>query len=112
MFNQKINIMKKGILIAAFCFASISLATAQRSPGINHSQKHQTMRINQGVRSGELTRTETRRLVKEQKHVQHEKRLAKADGKITRRERNHIRHEQRVANRDIYRQKNNNQNKN
>jgi hypothetical protein len=112
MFNQKIKTMKKGILIAAFCFASLSLATAQRSPGISNSQKHQTMRINQGVRSGELTRQETKRLVKEQKHVQHEKRLAKADGKVTRRERKHIRHDQRVANRDIYRQKHDNQDRN
>jgi hypothetical protein len=112
MFNQKIKTMKKGILITVFCLAAFSLANAQNTPGIRHSQKHQTMRINQGVRSGELTRQETKRLVREQKHIQHEKRLAKADGKVTRRERKHIRHDQRVANRDIYRQKHDNQDRN
>ena len=104
--------MKKGILIIGFCIATFSLAYAQGTPGIRHTQKNQAMRINQGVKSGELTKQETRRLVREQKHIQHEKRLAKADGKVTRRERKHIRREQRVANRDIYRQKHDNQDRN
>jgi hypothetical protein len=104
--------MKKGILIIVFCLAAFSLANAQNSSGIRQTQKHQTMRINQGVRSGELTRHETKRLVREQKHIQHEKRLAKADGKVTRRERKHIRQDQRAANRDIYRQKHDNQDRN
>jgi hypothetical protein len=112
MFNQNNKTMKKGILIIGFCLAAFSLVNAQNTPGIRHTQKHQTMRISQGVKSGELTRHETKRLVREQKHIQHEKRLAKADGKVTRRERKHIRREQRVANRDIYRQKHDNQDRN
>ncbi len=112
MFNQIMNTMKKGILIIGFCLAAISLANAQKTPGIRHTQKHQTMRISQGVQSGELTRQETKRLVREQKHIQYEKHLAKADGKVTRRERKHIRHEQRIANRDIYRQKHDKQERN
>jgi hypothetical protein len=104
--------MKKGILIIGFCLATFSLVNAQNATGIRHTQKHQTMRINQGVKSGELTRQETKRLVREQKHIQHEKRLAKADGKITRRERKHIRRDQKAANRDIYRQKHDNQDRN
>jgi hypothetical protein len=112
MFNQIIKTMKKGILITVFCLAAFSLANAQSTKKIRHTQKHQTMRINQGVRSGELTRQETKRLVREQKHIQHEKRLARADGKVTRRERKHIRQDQRVASRDIYRQKHDKQDRN
>lgn len=104
--------MKKGILIIAFFLGTFTWATAQHGPGVRHTQKNQTMRIQQGVRNGELTRHETQQLVREQKHIRHEKRLARADGQVTRRERKHIRHEQRVASRDIYRQKHDRQDRN
>jgi hypothetical protein len=97
--------MKKVFLISAFCMGIISFASAQHTPKINHNQKHQTARIAHGVKNGELTAKEAKRLTREQKHIQHEKRLAKADGKVTRRERKHIRRDQRMASRDIYRQK-------
>jgi hypothetical protein len=111
MFNQILKTMKRVLLISAFCFGMISLASAQHTPKINHKQQHQTVRIAHGVKNGELTRPEAKRLAREQKHIQHEKRLAKADGKVTRRERKHIRRDQRMASRDIYRQKHDRQNR-
>jgi len=103
--------MKRVLLISAFCFGMISLASAQHTPKINHRQQLQSIRITHGIKNGELIRPEAKRLAREQKHIQHEKRLAKADGKVTRRERKHIRRDQRIANRDIYRQKNDKQNR-
>jgi len=112
MFNQILKAMKKVILISAFCFGIISLASAQHTPNIKHKQKHQTVRIAHGVKNGELTKPEVKRLAWEQKHIQHEKRLAKMDGKVTRREWRHIRHDQRMANKDIYLQKHDRQDRN
>jgi hypothetical protein len=112
MFSQIIKTMKKLLVISAFCIGIVSVTTAQHTPAIKHQQKHQTTRINHGIRNGELTGPEAKRLVREQKHILHEKRLAKVDGTVTRRERRHIRRDQRIASRDIYRQKHDKQDRN
>lgn len=74
-------------------------------PGVNARQHHQQQRIGQGVRSGELTRGETRRLEREQRHIRQEERQYKSDGVLTRAERADLRHDQNVASRHIYREK-------
>ena len=105
--------MKKLILISAFCFGIITFASAQqRTPAMRHQQNMQTIRIANGVRSGELTRPEAHRLAHEQQNIRMDRRQAKADGVVTRRERKHIRREQRIASRDIYRQKHDRQDRN
>ncbi len=81
---------------------------AQSTPVVNQTQKTQSKRIVQGVKSGELTKKETKELVRQQKRIKHQKRMAKADGKVTRRERARIRHSQSRANRNIRNKKNNN----
>ncbi len=51
-------------------------APAQARPqdhDVNARQQHQQQRIGQGVRSGELSRGETRRLEREQRHIRQEK---------------------------------------
>lgn len=67
----------------------------------------QHKRIAQGVRSGELTPHETRKLAREQRNIRHEKREARADGVVTAGERREIRHDTRKANRNIFRKKHN-----
>ena len=69
--------------------------------------RHERQRIKQGVKSGELTRTETRTLVNQQKDIHQDKKEATADGKITRAERKHIKRDERKANRSIYKKKHN-----
>ena len=76
-----------------------------RDPGVNQRQHNQQERIHQGVKSGELTRGEARRLEGEQRHIGREERAYKADGQLTRAERADLRHDQDRASRDIYRQK-------
>jgi hypothetical protein len=109
--------MKKTMstLIVAFLFFGVIQVPSfaqERSPLITGKQIKQERRIKQGVRSGELTRTEARMLKAEQKRVKLMKKGAVADGKITRRERTLIRKNQRIASKHIYRQKHDGQSRN
>jgi len=97
--------MKKVILFVALMMGISFYAAAQVTPKATKTQVKQTSRIVHGVANGELTRREAKNLKRQQKHIQKEKRIAKADGIVTKRERAHIRHDQKVANRSIYRQK-------
>jgi hypothetical protein len=86
--------------------ASFSQAQAGvRDPGVNARQHNQQQRVRQGVRSGELTRRETRRLAEDQRDVRQLERAYKSDGQLTRGERADLHHEQNQASRDIYQQK-------
>jgi len=55
--------------------------------GANHRQHRQERRIEQGVRSGELTHQEAKGLRKEERNIRREERAFKSDGKLTRAER-------------------------
>jgi hypothetical protein len=95
-----------GLLIAAL--AVTSMAQAQnRTPVINHREHNQNRRINQGVRSGELTRNEAHHLRNDERHIRNEKMRDKASGHITYAERRHLRHEENRTSRAIYRDKHN-----
>ena len=81
--------------------------TPVKTPRVTHRQINQQARIKQGVKSGELTKGETRRLEREQAKIQYDKKEAKSDGKVTPQERKHLQREQNKASRDIYRLKHN-----
>jgi hypothetical protein len=89
-----------------------SAAPEQKSstatPVVRERQKNQQRRIRQGVKSGELTKGETRRLEAEQGKIQADKLAAKSDGTVTPAERKQLHREQNKASRDIYRKKHNN----
>ena len=104
--------MKKLILFFALIGGISFFASAQTTPRVAKKQVKQSVRIAEGVASGELTRHEAKQLKRQQKHIQVEKRVAKADGVVTRKERAHIRRDQRIANRSIYQQKHDNQSRN
>lgn len=74
---------------------------------ISERQVNQDKRVAQGVRSGELTRGETRVLVKQQRKIQRTKARAWSDGRLTARERVKIERRQDNASRKIYRFKHN-----
>jgi len=95
-----------GLLIAALAFTSMAQAQS-RTPVINHRQHRQERRINQGVRSGELTRNEAHHLRGEERRISRERRMAMAEGRMNRGERRHLRHEENRTSRDIYRDKHN-----
>lgn len=76
-----------------------------KTPGVNYRQGKQANRIQQGVKSGELTAKETAGLVKDQKEIREDKREAKADGTVTKEERKDLHKEQNQASKEIYKQK-------
>jgi Skp family chaperone for outer membrane proteins len=94
------------VLAALACVMTAGQAGAgTRDPGVNARQQNQRARIQQGVRSGELTRRETRHVAEEQRDIRQLERGYKSDGKLTGAERHDLQHEQNQASRDIYKQK-------
>jgi len=77
-----------------------------RSPAsrINRMQAQQHRSIMRGVRSGELTSREARRLLGEQRMIQRRERAYLADGRLSRGERRDLYRDLRSANRRIYNQ--------
>ncbi len=74
---------------------------------ISDRQGNQRHRIAQGLGSGELTRVETRILVKEQRRIRRTIARAWSDGRLTTKERVKIERRQDNASRHIYRLKHN-----
>ena len=78
---------------------------AVRDPGVNARQADQRERIQQGVRSGELTRGEARQLGAEQRNIRQEERQYKSDGVLTKAERKDLHQDLSAASKDIYSEK-------
>ncbi len=100
--------MKARILksIAASIAAVLVLGVfATADAGVNDRQKRQQKRIHQGVKSGELTKNEVKKLEKEQARIQRHETKAKSDGEFTLKERAKIRKEQDKASIHIYKEK-------
>ena len=89
----------------AAVLAAVSVPALAGTPVLDARQQNQRERIAQGVRSGELTAPETRRLVRGRVRLHRHERVAKSDGLVTAAERASLqRHANRVSSR-IYRQK-------
>ena len=74
-----------------------------RAPVIENTYGRQNVRIAKGVASGELTKSETKALVKQQAKIAKDVYEAKKDdGYLDRSERKEIRAEQRQASKDIF----------
>ena len=98
--------MKRIMLAFLIIGATIGTSSAQTAtPHVRHRQMNQQDRIGNGIRNGELTPREAAHLENREAKIQHDKRLAKADGRVTRCERKKLAHEQNRTSRAIYRQK-------
>lgn len=78
-----------------------------RTPYINRRQENQQDRIQQGIRSGQLTRREATRLEAREGRIQADKLLAKSDGNVSPRERARLDRQLNRTSRAIYRDKHN-----
>ena len=80
--------MRKTItfLLVGGCLAMLTVGSAWAGERYGH-QARQRERIRQGVHSGELTRVEARTLHREQRHIRHARKLAWADGHLSKPER-------------------------
>ncbi len=96
------------LAVAALAMFTAAVAAAHPStPRVDQREARQHMRIEQGLRSGELTPREAARLRKGQQHVQRMERRAKSDGVVTMRERARLGHAQNRQSRHIMRLKHN-----
>jgi hypothetical protein len=93
-------------LLAATTVASAASASTC-SPSINRRERDQAWRIHQGVRSGELTRGETRSLWHQEVEIRQDERAAKRDGRLTWGERRKLDRELNRESERIYRLKHN-----
>lgn len=80
-------------------------APGTRDPGVNARQHVQGERVQQGVRSGELTRDEVKELNQERKSIRQEERAYKSDGVLTGAERKDLHQDLNQASKNIYEQK-------
>ncbi len=104
--------MKRFILLTATALLSTTTIASAHEYGygggtreIDARQSRQEQRIQQGVRTGELTRGEFYRLEAEQDRIRRIERQAKSDGYVSASERARIRHAQDEASRHIYQEK-------
>ena len=97
------------ILGTALCAVVLPL-TADAAP-INRREHREQTRIHQGIRSGELTRQEARRLEAQQAKIRIDERFARRNG-LTAKERERLQKELDRASKNIHRQKNDNQDRN
>ncbi|HRH01783.1 MAG TPA: hypothetical protein PLI68_13355 [Bacteroidia bacterium] len=99
---MKIKLLLSGFLLLFYC----SQSKAQTAtPKVKHKQEQQQKKIAQGVKNGELTPAEAEKLERQQRKIQHDKRMAKADGVVTPKERAKIHHEQKRAGKHIAKEK-------
>jgi len=93
-------------LLAALAALAILPAAAQSAtPRVDQRQANQEARIEQGVKSGELTKKEAARLKAGQARVAAKEAKAKEDGKVTAGERARLEHAQDKQSRRIAKQK-------
>jgi hypothetical protein len=97
-----------GLLLGAAMCATPLMASAK---SINRIEHREQVRINRGIRSGELTRAEAKRLEAEQARIRVNERFSRSDG-LTAKERERLQKQLRHASHDIYRQKHDNQDRN
>src|SRR5210317_1177684 len=103
--------MKKVLAVTALVaftgLVAVQPVSAGRGAGRHFQQKK---RICQGIESGELTRGESRQLVKQQQRIRKHQRIAWADGTLTGQERVGLERQQNKASKHIYRLKHNKRN--
>lgn len=98
------------VMVCLVCLAVIPALGQQKqdqTPRADKREAIQKQRIKQGVKSGELTKPEARRLAREQRKIKKDEAAAKSDGTVTPAERAKLQREQNRASRKIARKKNN-----
>lgn len=93
--------------ITALLLAALPVAALAQpaTPGVDQRQANQERRIQQGVRSGQLTEREAARLERGQDRVEKMEDQAKADGKVTAKERVRLHRAQDRQSAAIYKEK-------
>ena len=80
-----------------------------RDPGVNARQANQTARIQEGVKSGELTRPEAQELRTERRDINGLEQGYKSDGTLSKDERQTLHQELNQQSKEIYEEKHDDQ---
>ena len=72
---------------------------------VDAREHRQHKRIEQGVRSGQLTRDETKGLAAQQRDIRQKEKQYRSDGKFTKEERKDVQQDLNQASKDIYKEK-------
>ena len=94
------------ILGTTLCAGLLPIASSAAT--IDGREHREQVRIHEGIRSGELTRAEARRLEAEQARIRVDERFARQNG-LTAKERERLQKELQHASKVIYKQKHDNQ---
>jgi hypothetical protein len=104
------NLFKTGLILGLLTLTGLPVAAQNvNDPGIQERELKQQQRIQQGIKSGQLTPGEATRLENQQSRIKATEDRMKADGKLTPGERARLTQRQNCASRNIYRKKHNNQ---
>ena len=103
---KRVTKIVMGISAATVLMAS-ALYAGTDDPRIQQREQNQQKRIDQGVKSGELTPAEAGRLERQQTKIKQDEARMKSDGKLTKKERRKLTKEQNKASKNITRKKHN-----
>jgi CRISPR/Cas system-associated endoribonuclease Cas2 len=116
-FNMKRYLKIAGITLLMFVFFLVSLPVVQaetewqkdhpRRTEVNKRLKNQNRRINQGVKNGELTKKQARKLHKEDHQIRQEERdmASQNGGHITKQEQKTLNQQENATSKQIYNEK-------
>jgi hypothetical protein len=98
--------MKKAVLILTILLIGTSGLYAQSSTKII-KKKHiqQLKKIENGIKSGEITKVETKKLIKQERKLSKLNKKAKADGFISPKEKSKLKKEAKKLDNEIYKEK-------
>ncbi len=113
--NFRHRLLRAGAAVGAALFVSAIALSASAGPvkqaarrgRVDARQENQDARVDQGKRSGEITRGEAKHIEKRQRAVERAEARAKADGVVTAKEAGRIEARQDKASRTIRRAKHN-----
>jgi hypothetical protein len=97
--------MKKQLAAVTIILTAFGALAQPAKRVVRHRQVRQQERIRQGVRSGELTKEEARKLEQGERQIQQAKREARSDGVVTQEEKKEINEMQNKASKEIYEEK-------
>lgn len=97
-----------GVCSTIILAAAAVYAGPTDDPIVQKREQNQEKRIEQGVKSGELTPREARKLEAQQAKIKQDETRMKSDGKLTKAERAKLTREQNRSSKNIYRKKHNN----
>ena len=93
------------VSIVASLLSLACVAASADTPRLDKREANQQQRIEQGVKSGELTKPEAKRLERSERRLERHEDRAEADGVVTARERARLHNEADRTSARIYRQK-------